>query len=258
MIDQYVVVTCKMYFCNIFILISFLIASNCAKTLISRYTKNYKDEYTCTIEGQEFSREEHLNLDTRDDGNFFSNNHEVVKIVFNDMNMTFVPNVIFKIFPNVKTLFLEQTNLTNWKRDYLEGARKLKSLRIWSSFIAEFDSEAFAEVPQLNSLSIWMSDMRTINGSMFKHFKNLTELDLRHNIFTSFTGNAFDPIAFTVAYINLSRTNLEKIPSGMFVKFERLIELDLSENNLLPINASKTLPYGLQKLHVCKYISETK
>ena len=254
--DQFVLFTCKMYISNTFLIISFFVASTCSKILEIYYTKNYKDEYTCIIEGQEFSEEEELFFNNREKGPFFTEDEEVLEIVFNEMNMTYVPNLIFKIYPNVKTLFLDQTNLKSWKRNYLEGARRLKTLRIWSSSIAQFDGEAFAEVPQLNSLSIWMSDMRTINAAMFKHFTNLIELDLRHNIFVNLPGNAFHLIASTVAYINLSRTNLEKIPSGMFVNFERLVELDLSENNLLPINASTTLPYGLQKLHVCELMLE--
>lgn len=226
------------------------------KALKCRYTQNYKDEYMCTIDNQHFSLEDEVTFDTTNNGKMFTNNHEVLQIVFDDVKLSYVPNQIFKIFPNVETLFLEQTGLTNWKREFLEGAKRLKTLSIWSSFIKYFGEEAFAEVPQLSSLSIWMSEIRTLSPEMFKHFTNLTELDLRQNIFIYLPDNAFDPVAATVSYINLSRTNLEKIPLRMFKKFGMLVELDLTENNLLPIDASRTFPEKLQKVSVCKFFNQ--
>lgn len=241
-----------MYFWILFHYLFLIVIVDSASSIKCRYNKNENYEYTCTINKQKFTTEDEAFIVTSEDGKFFSDNHELKQVIFEDTKMSFVPTEIFKIFPNLRKLSLEQTGLRNWKRKNLEGARNLKSLVIWSSLIEEFDEESFAEVPRLESLSIWMSEMRIINPAMLRPLTHLKELDLRHNFLILLTENAFDPIAATASYINLSRTFLERIPPGIFKKFKKLVEVDLSENNLLPIDANLTFPATLQKVSVCK------
>lgn len=239
----------------IFFLIPLSVGVTNTKTLNCNYTQKFEN-YKCTISDQEVPLNDEIVLDSRDNGNLFTSNHEVKEILMENLNISYVPNQIFKIFPNVEILSLEQIALKGWSKEYLEGANKLEKLIIWSSLIEDFEDGAFAEAPQLSSLSIWMSQMKTISPGMFQNLTNLIEVDLRHNNnFIFLLDNAFDFITSTVSYINLSRTDLEKVPTGIFKKCRKLVEVDLTENNLVPINASETFPESLKKLSICKFLA---
>lgn len=210
------------------------------------------DQYDCMIENQDFD-DFNITFDTSGHEVGKSNN-DVIEVYIKDSKISHLPNGMFVIFPNLQNLFLDNTYLKQWKREYLRGARNLTNLYILKNDIESFDDDAFAEVPQLESLRIEENKIKFINPNIFKVFSELSVLDLQNNDFsTNLPLGVFDAVKKTLVYLNLQKTKMTKVPVRMFKNFQKLQELTLSYNfNLEVIDASLTFPDTLKEVYTCE------
>lgn len=249
---------CEMNFQRVFGVVAFSLSVASATIIVKCEMGNYIDEvYACKIKEQDFEGDPLLvEFDTSGHGGLMSwlnpkTNDDVKQVFIGSSKMSSVPTQMFKIFPNVESVYFDKNDLQDWKREYLKGASKLRALHIWENSISEFGDEAFAEVPDLESLWILENKIITVNPKMFQYFTKLESLDLRYNDFSAnLPANVFDAVSKTVCYLNLNRTNMTEIPVGMFKKMENLKKLYIGENKLGPIDASLTFPDKLEKVWV--------
>lgn len=243
---------------RVFCLVALSASAVSATIVVKCEMGNYIDEvYACKIKEQDFEGDPLLvEFDTSGHIGPMSwlnpkTDDDVKQVFIGSSKMTAVPTQIFKIFPNLESVYFDRNDLSNWKREYLKGATKLRGLHIWENSISEFSDDAFAEVPDLESLWILENKITTVNPKMFQHFTRLDALDLRYNDFSkNLPVDAFDAVAKTIRYLNLSRTNMTEIPVGMFKKCDNLKKLYIGENKLAPIDASLTFPDKLEKVWV--------
>lgn len=216
-----------------------------------------KDQYSCKIERQNFADDAEVTFQTTGHATLndvVQSNDDVRQVFFLESKMSHVPNQIFVIFPRVFSVFFEKTGLKQWKREYLKGAKFLRSLNIWENDIEIYKDDAFAEVPQLQVLLILKNKIKTINPNMFNVFHSLDTLDFRHNDFSrNLPIGIFDAVAGSVTDLNLSMNQITEFPVGFFKNFKNLRELNIDENDLAPIDASLTFPNSLKEVYVCKF-----
>lgn len=109
-------------------------------------------------------------------------NDEVEAIWFLSKTIKFVPNVIFKIFPNADYLwFTEFVDLRNIKQEHFEGAANLKLLRIADNMIFELKANVFKKAPNLEVINLLGNQIQYIDSMAFNGLIKLKELILDNN-----------------------------------------------------------------------------
>ncbi len=163
-----------------------------------------------------------LNVESEDETveinrtNYVNIEQEVVDIRLS--NMSFIPNQIFQIFPNLIIL----KSLSSKKQRY-----SLKSLK----------QEHIKGGDKLEILSIQFANFSRINESVLSELPSLRLLDLSSNLIQEIDDKAFagNP---KLTMINLSGNLIEQIPEKLFEGFGELQEIYLCQNRLQQLDDS--------------------
>lgn len=196
----------------------------------------------CIISNQSIGAEHDLKFDTF--------GAKITCFMFVSTYMSHFPNKLFKDFPALISIKLDNNQLRTWKREYLIGASHLKTLEIKTNPIEHFSGDSFSEALRLESLNIINTNMKSIDPNIFAPLKNLKTLGLqRHKFNNSLSADVFRKAQKLVS-INLSFTDIEKFPDRIFDYNKKLQKLFLHSNVLATFDASLIFP-DLRPLQIC-------
>ncbi|KAK9686842.1 BspA type Leucine rich repeat region (6 copies) [Popillia japonica] len=122
--------------------------------------------------------------------------------------------------------FIRTMELTN-------SCLSLLELRVPHNELTTF--RVSSEVPlHLRSLYLSSNKLRDITSKNFQNLKDLSTLDLSCNPILYENNSAANLFQNTIQleYLNLSSTAMQKLTLGIFTKLYKLVELDLSHNDL--------------------------
>lgn len=134
-----------------------------------------------------------------------NNDVELVEF-YNDNTVKFIPNIIFKTFPNCSYFYIHHNfKLEEIEKSYFSGALKLKTLWIASNDISQLDKRVFSLAPNIEIINMQGNKIENFHKLAFDGLKNLQQIYLQSN-------------------------RIHEISIGTFTAMTNLKVLDLSDN----------------------------
>ena len=154
-------------------------------------TKSY---YYCAIKDAKLLDEnEPVNTITKD--NTKSNSEVQLVSYVSGNNVKFIPNSLFKTFPNMKYFCFSNTEGINvLKPHFLTGAKNLKVFYIHGNYLTSLDKDLFIEAPNLEHINLKKNLIESVHISTFKGLSNLEGLYLQGNKIVSLHPNTFSKL----------------------------------------------------------------
>lgn len=132
---------------------------------------------------------ETVTINTNDNN---SENNRVAAIWFQSTTVNFIPNVIFKTFPNAYYIwFGPSLNLPALKQKYFEGANNLSHLMLEENGITELPMKVFINAENLEYINLRRNKISVVHDEAFYGLKHLKGLYLRQNMITKLSDNTF-------------------------------------------------------------------
>lgn len=120
---------------------------------------------------------------------------DVTSIQFEDScKLLFIPNTIFKFFPNLITLEVKSTELNCLEQRFFHHAKKLMSISIANNKIKFLHAETFIFAPSLTFIDLQNNQIEEIHDDAFVGLKNLDWLHINNNNLQNLKSEAFRPL----------------------------------------------------------------
>ena len=151
-------------------------------------TKSY---YFCKINSAQLLNES-VPVNTITINNTKSNSEvQLVSYVLNN-NVKFIPNSLFKIFPNVEYFCITyREGIVVLKPRFLKGAKNLKVFYVYQNNIISLEEDLFIEAPNLQHINLKNNLIESVHISTFKGLSNLEGLYLQGNKIVNLHPNTF-------------------------------------------------------------------
>lgn len=190
------------------------------------YTCQLVDAVT-TEPGQE------LEIDTSGHAGSRGNSDVTAIITVNTTSLTFYPQNLLTVFPNVYYLLLERSGLTELAP--ITNCENVHIIHMVHSHITEIPAGTFAECVNLQILDMSDNEIATIDDDAFVNLAELLELNLGINRITRISTPLFrDLVKLQDFYMH--QNLIEEIEDNAFVNLHDLIIFYLQENRLAEFN----------------------
>lgn len=157
-----------------------------------------------------------------------------VKFVeFSSSNISYVPEQLFRKFPNLLYLNVNSSGLK--KIQPISNASNLKVILANNNQITSLVANAFGAMKELETLSFRNNRIAEIDLNAFKNLENLRELYLADNKISMLHMNTFNPL-INLEIISLSGNQIQSIDLEFFYSSARLREVLLYDNKLTAIH----------------------
>ena len=122
-------------------------------------------------------------------------NSEITGVSFDpSCILTFIPNSIFKIFPNLKSLTVSSTQLSFLDPSFFKNANELEEFQCSGNKITKLDAGTFAAAPKLEYIDLHLNQIQDLDHEAFKGLIELKSLDLQTNGINSLAFAVFRPL----------------------------------------------------------------
>lgn len=159
---------------------------------------------------------------------------------------TNIPTILCNTFPNVEDVYLTDIGVTRIDDETFVGCSKMNSLSIQRNYINSISINAFVTLLNLTyielsynllSANVFASQgkLQTIE-SLFQPLINLKELYLNHVELTSIDPWLTGGVSKNLETLELTQNRLTDIPTGAFIKFQKLLTLNLQQNEICSIS----------------------
>jgi Leucine-rich repeat (LRR) protein len=112
-------------------------------------------------------------------------NADVTALTIRNQNTKFLPNEIYKFFPNIRDLSVDNSKLSKLSRYPFKSLPQLVHLTINKNRIRQIDPTAFNDLPQLESIDLSQNYIEELPQKLFEELPNLKELNLADNMLTT-------------------------------------------------------------------------
>ncbi|XP_035913397.1 chaoptin [Anopheles stephensi] len=157
-------------------------------------------------------------------------------------NFTTLGNHAFGDLQILEILNLANNNISSLRRRSFAGLMNLQEFDLSHNRIESLQIEQFSPLKKLRLLRLNNNRLRAIPRDTFLNTR-IEFLDLSHNQFVSWQATAFADIGFTLRSIQFDNNLLEFLDPYMFTSTQFLLELNLAENliKLIPDNSFANL-----------------
>eukprot|EP01147_Barroeca_monosierra_P004879 gene4879-8691_t len=198
------------------------------------------DSLTDTLKILELNRIEPKNIKC---DKLFSKLPSLKVLIWQNSNMTKLPNPTFSDATSIKTLRIVNTGLSTIEPNSFDDMTKLEELEILESKLEGLPKNILENQKQLEHLRIARNKLTSLNNAFFHGLSNLELLDLGSNHITQIDEGTFKPL-ISLRHLELNRNQLTKLSSSLefFGKDEpggthsNLTRLNLRSNEELSIH----------------------
>lgn len=157
-----------------------------------------------------------------------------VKFVeFVSSNISYVPEIVFKKFPNLEYLNVNGVGLKSFHP--INNASDLKVILANNNQLTKLDANVFCVSTDLETLSFRKNLIEDVDVNAFHNLGNLRELYLSDNRISSLHMNTFAPL-ISLEILGLSGNQLQSIDLELFHANLQLHEILLYDNKLTAIH----------------------
>ena len=139
-----------------------------------------KSYYICQINGSLENDQEVVTTDTSENT---KSNAEVPAVYYqHSQTVKFIPNSLFATFVNLEYLVISFGNkFETMKREYLQNAKKLKNLKIFTNSVKKLDGNVFSKAKSLEHINFYKNQIESIHKEAFNGLPNLQGVYLDKN-----------------------------------------------------------------------------
>lgn len=157
-----------------------------------------------------------------------------VKFVeFSSSNLSYIPSQIFRKFPNLEYLNINEVGLK--KINPIVNASDLKVILANNNQITALNAKVFEVSTDLEVLSFRKNQIEEVDVHAFHHLGNLRELYLSDNRILSLHMNTFSPL-ISLEILSISGNQLQTIDMELFQSNLQLREVLLHDNKITAIH----------------------
>lgn len=152
---------------------------------------------------------------------------------FVSSNLTFIPEQVFKKFPNLEYLNVNNVGLKSFRP--ITNARDLKVVLANDNQLTKLNANVFAVTTNLEKLSFRKNKIQEVDVNTFYNLGNLRELYLSDNQLRSLHMNTFAPL-ISLEILSLSGNQLQSVDLELFHANVQLNEVLFYDNKLSAIH----------------------
>lgn len=157
-----------------------------------------------------------------------------VKFVeFLSSNISYIPDQVFKKFPNLEYLNVNGVGLKSLHP--IPSAADLKVILANNNQISRLEANNFCTATDLETLSFRKNLIQEVDVNAFRNLGNLRELYLSDNQLTSLHMNTFAPL-ISLEIISLSGNQLQSVDLELFHANVQLHEILLYDNKITAVH----------------------
>lgn len=166
---------------------------------------------------------------------------------FYESNISYLPENMFYIFPNIKKLHCNACMLRALSQCSFKNARKLKYFYARRGNIEKLSENTFIYSPNIEDLRLDAHMIEVIEENAFNGLKNLKILDLYHNFIKIIDETSFKPLV-NLEELWLSNNKIQVLSPRTFQSNTKLKKLYLTRNRISIIDSK--LLHNLHKIEV--------
>lgn len=157
-----------------------------------------------------------------------------VKFVeFSASNISYIPDQIFKKFPNLEYVNVNGVGLKSLR--CISNASDLKVILANNNYISKLDANTFSVATDLETLSFRKNMIKEVDVNAFYNLGNLRELYLSDNQISSLHMNTLAPL-ISLEILAISGNQLKSIDLELFHANLQLHEILLYDNKLTAVH----------------------
>lgn len=145
--------------------------------------------------------------------------------------MNFIPQGIFKLFPNIGRLIVYRFNLVDISSGDFYGANKLSDIILNTHHFKTLSPNLFAGTEQLDMIELRQNFIYVINKDAFQGLTTVTKLFLDFNFITNLHKDTFKDL-IELEYIGLMKNDLKAIDKDLFKYNIKLKNINLRNNQI--------------------------
>ena len=195
----------------------------------------YEDKffgYTCVLDGIKLSsRRNAIMIDTTLNERL---NIEVEAVIIKNSQISFLPNRLFQVFPNIKRFYANENNsdLKELRPNDLQGARNLIGLNLDNNEISKLSTNNFKEAPNLVNLLLSKNPIKVIEDFSFLGLEKLVLLELSDILIKVITRNTFAGLR-ELKFLFLENHYIRIVEKGAFENNGNLTKLHAEDIGIL-------------------------
>lgn len=205
------------------------------------------NKFHCIFEDVDFTNDSTWSLSNRKD---LEVNKNVTGFTVRRSNLYYIPIVIFKVFPSLRTFYAFEENF-NLKlinaRDF-KGARNLVNLYLHKNEITKLTANNFKEIPNLVDLFLNSNQIKVIEDATFAGLHKLLTLYLDHNQLETISFNTFKGL-FSLTYLELSHNKIKSIENRSFRMVKKFLFFNIAENECIAVFNESDEEYDLKEIY---------
>lgn len=154
-------------------------------------------------------------------------------VEFSASNISYIPEQVFKKFPNLEYLNVNGVGLKSFHP--LANASDLKVILANNNQISRLDANVFSVSTDMETLSLRKNNIQEVDVNAFHNLGNLRELFLSDNKLSGLHMNTFAPL-ISLEVLSLSGNQLQSIDLELFHANLQLHEILLYDNKITAVH----------------------
>ena len=155
-------------------------------------------------------------------------NTEITTLTFaTSCTLSYIPNEVFTIFPNINIFQGSGTKLERLHSDFFINATNVVTLYLYSNKISKVEARTFIHMPKMNQIQLYSNTIKEIDYDAFQGLPIMTILYLHANQIRSLSSDVFVPLTKITnlylssnACINKDFTNLNGVLTTVVTEIE--------------------------------------
>lgn len=158
-----------------------------------------------------------------------SNRKVVVNL--NDQDLSFLPNRIGELFPNVRKIdATRDCKIKQIKRSNFKNMYKLENLDLFNNLIRDISSDTFNDLKKLKSINLAYNKLKKIQPRTFANNPSLEWVDLSHNQIQTIVPRNFEDS--NINHLLINNNLIETIPFDAFDGADSLLSIYTQDNEI--------------------------
>lgn len=159
----------------------------------------------------------------------------VGRISFKNCALPKLPDKIFKIYDNVRTLNMSTLETESLQPENFIGSNYLTNLNASHNKIIEIPANLFVNSKKLIVIDFSFNQITQFHPHAFNNGNSLKYLNLSHNNISQLSVETFQKL-IELKQLRIDYNQIAELPSFLFHKNEQLIEVDFSHNKIRKID----------------------
>ena len=157
---------------------------------------------------------------------------DVSTITITDQNVKYIPTGLYKTFPLLKRLVIENSKLSKLSHPAFENLGHITILDIRGNKIIHIEPKFFDPVDELVELYLPRNEIKSLPPKLFEPLYKLKIIDLSDNEITSVVATLI-PLKNSVESFAISNNNLKKIDPRLSKRIGKANMIDFSSNECI-------------------------